>query len=331
MKIKFFQIFFLLIFSLSTLSFAQESTKTQKKDSISAIKDSVTAKKDSTRTAKKDSVVARKDSIVAVKDSITAKKDSTVAVKKDSVAQLPVKPNVSYLKAFWVDGKAIATAPFHWSKWEWIAASAVIGVGVILYTQDGEIQKFVNRNRGSNTNTYLKYGLDPLGSGLYSIPTMVILYGYGAIWKNDKAKETALKSFEAFILTGAVVGIIKELTQRHRPYADDPANPYLWNGPYNLIPDASFPSGHSASAFAVATVLSLSYRKTVWVPILCMTLASLTAVARVVENNHWASDAFIGSAIGVAIGGLVYHGSYKRLEILPTAVGGTGVTLIYHL
>jgi hypothetical protein len=346
MKIKFLFLFFLVGFVVQQSSFAREnttnekkdsvaarkdSTKTARKDSIIARKDSLSARKDSTTAARKDSVITRYDSIIAVNDSITAKKDSTIAVKKDSVAQLPVKADVSYLKAFWVDGKAVATAPFHWNKKEWIIASAVVGVGVLLYTQDGEIQKFVNRNRESTTNTYLKYGLDPLGSGLYSIPTMAILYGYGAIWKNDKAKETALKSFEAFILTGALVGIIKELTQRHRPYADDPANPYLWDGPYTLIPDASFPSGHSASAFAVATVLSLSYRKTIWVPILCMTLASLTAVARVVENNHWASDAFIGSAIGLAVGRLVYHGSYKRLEILPVSAYGTGVTLIYHL
>jgi membrane-associated phospholipid phosphatase len=54
-------------------------------------------------------------------------------------------------------------------------------------------------------------------------------------------------------------------------------------------------------------------------------------MARVVENNHWASDAFVGSAIGFAIGRLVYHGSYRRLEILPVSAAGQGVSLIYHL
>jgi membrane-associated phospholipid phosphatase len=349
MKNKFLLLFFLVSILVQGSSFARESTaiekkdsvaarkdstKTARKDSIIARKDSISARKDSTTAARKDSVITRYDSIIAVSDSITAIKDSTIAVKKDSVAQLPVKPDVSYLKAYWVDGKAVATAPFHWSYKEWIAASAVVGVGITLYTLDDDIQKLVLRNKGTQTNVYLSYGLDPLGSGLYSIPTLAVLYGYGAIVKNDKAKETALKGLEAFILTGITVQIIKELTQRHRPYTDNPSNPYLWNGPYNLIPGApytSFPSGHSAAAFAVATVLSLSYRKTVWVPIVCMTLASLTAMARVVENNHWASDAFIGSAIGLAIGRLVYQGSYKRLEILPVSAYGTGVTLIYHL
>jgi membrane-associated phospholipid phosphatase len=313
MKTKYLQLFFLLIFGFSVSSFAQEKSDVVKKDSIAQ-------KIDSTNAVKKDSVAQ--------------KKDSTVAVKKDSVALIPVKPNVSYVKSYWVDSKAVGTAPIHWKAWEWIAASGVVAGGITLYALDDDIQKLVLRNKGTNTNAYLRIIFDPLGSGLYSIPTLGILYGYGAIWHNDKAKETSLKGFEAFIITGVVVQIIKELTQRHRPYADEPSNPYLWNGPYNLIPGASFsgfPSGHSAAAFAVATVISSSYRKTVWVPIVCMTLASLTAMARVVENNHWASDAFVGSAIGFAIGRLVYHGSYRRLEILPVSTAGQGVSLIYHL
>lgn len=317
MKTRSLYLFFLLIFGFSAYSYAQESSVKEKKDSIAQ-------KKDST-------IAVKKDSIAQKKDSIAQKKDSTVAVKKDSVALIPVKPNVSYIKSYWVDSKAIASAPFHWRTKEWIAASVVVGGGIILYTYDDDIQKLVLRNKGTNTNAYLRTIFDPLGSGLYSIPSLGILYGYGAIWHNDKAKETSLKGLEAFLLTGVVVQIIKEITQRHRPYADNPSNPYLWNGPFNLIPDASFPSGHSAAAFAVATVISYSYKNLIWVPIICYSLASLTAMARVVENNHWASDAFVGSAIGFAIGRLVYHGSYRRLQILPISAVGQGVSLIYHL
>ncbi len=318
MKTRSFYLIFLFIFGFSAISLSQEKSNAEKKDSISAKKDSISAKKDSTISAKKD--------------SIAQKKDSTIAVKKDSVALIPVKPNVSYIKSYWVDSKAIASAPFHWSKKEWIAASVVVGGGIILYTFDDDIQKLVLRNKGTNTNAYLRTIFDPLGSGLYSLPSLGLLYGYGAIWHNDKAKETSLKGLEAFLLTGVVIQIIKEMTQRHRPYADYPSSkPYSWNGPYNLVPDASFPSGHSAAAFAVATVISYSYKNLIWVPIICYSLATLTAMARVVENNHWASDAFVGSAIGFAVGRLVYHGSYRRLEILPVSAAGQGVSLIYHL
>lgn len=262
-----------------------------------------------------------------------AKNDSAERAK-DSLARLPVKLNSSYLVSYWTNTKSIATAPFHWSAGEWIAVSAVTTAGIILYTQDGNIQDLVERNKSTSLNKDLGYILDPLGSGLYSLPTLAILYGYGAIWKNDKAKETSLKGFEAFILTGITVQIIKELTQRHRPYADTPPDPRAWNGPYNLLPGTaytSFPSGHSAAAFAVATVISSSYYKTVWVPIVCYSLASLTAIARVVENNHWATDAFFGSAIGFAIGRLVYHSSHHRLQVLPTSTTSERVVIIYNL
>jgi membrane-associated phospholipid phosphatase len=258
-------------------------------------------------------------------------KDSIVHAK-DSVEPFTVKPDLNYLKSYWVDSKAVISAPFHWKAGEWIAASAIAGSAIVLYTQDAAIQAFVLRNKGPNINSSLKIYLDPFGSGLYSLPTLGLLYGAGSIWKNDKAKSTALKGLEAFIITEVSVQLLKELTQRHRPYADDPSNPYLWNGPHELIPDASFPSGHSACAFAVATVIGSSYSKTIWVPIVCYSLASMTAIARVVENHHWASDAFIGSAIGFAVGRLVYHGGYRHLRILPaTTPAGQGISIILKL
>src|ERR1039457_6343981 len=65
------------------------------------------------------------------------------------------------------DSKKIATSPFHWSKKEWIGASVVVGGGILLYAFDDDIQKLVLRNKGTQTNLYLGYVFDPLGSGLY--------------------------------------------------------------------------------------------------------------------------------------------------------------------
>ena len=51
-------------------------------------------------------------------------------------------------------------------------------------------------------------------------------------------------------------------------------------------------------------------------------LASLTVFARVYDNKHWASDAFLGSAIGYFVGKAVvkYHTaqSNSALKIMPT-------------
>jgi len=59
----------------------------------------------------------------------------------------------------------------------------------------------------------------------------------------------------------------------------------------------AFPSGHSASAFAVATTIADQTDKML-VDILAYSLAASVALARVHVNEHWFSDVFIGSAIG---------------------------------
>ena len=125
--------------------------------------------------------------------------------------------------------------------------------------------------------------------------------------------------------------VLKQLTQRHRPYTDAPPDPYLWDGPFHLTFNTSFASGHAANAFAVATVVATAYSKTIWVPIVCYTFAGLTAASRVYQNDHWFSDVFIGSAIGFAIGRTIMNNHIKKLKVLPVSAVGNGITLVYSL
>jgi membrane-associated phospholipid phosphatase len=201
----------------------------------------------------------------------------------------------------------------------------------VFYTQDALIQKVVQKNQTPFLSNLSYYGFAPWGSGVYSIPALGIMYGVGAIFKNDKARYTSLKGAEAFLLGFVTDQLLKQLTHRHRPYQDDPPNPSLWDGPFQPISNTSFASGHSTAAFAVATVIATSYAKTVWVPILCYTLAGLTAASRVYNNDHWFSDVFVGSAMGFAIGRTIANNHIKKLKVLPISHIGTGVMLVYQL
>jgi membrane-associated phospholipid phosphatase len=278
--------------------------------------------------AQVDTIPPKRLQEIATDDSIPAKPLSSIPKDERTPSIVPDK---GYFKSYLTDTRDIVISPARWNKYQWIAVSGVIVLGVVFYTQDAAIQKVVQKNQAFYLNDISNYGLERLGSGLYTIPALGLLYGVGAIIKNDKARYTALKGVEAYLLAFVFDQALKQLTHRHRPYQNDPPNPYIWEGPFVMPSNSSFASGHSASAFAVATVVATAYSKTVWVPVLCYTFAGLTAASRVYQNDHWFSDVFIGSAIGFAIGRTIMNNHIKKLKVLPVSPTGAGVTLIYQL
>lgn len=233
-----------------------------------------------------------------------------------------------YIKSYLTDARDIAISPVQWNTYQWIGATAVIGTTVLLFTQDASIQKWVQGKNTPSLDKVSKYLFEPVGSGLYTLSAMGILYGCGLICRNDQAKLTALKGVEAFILAGLASQIVKHLSHRHRPFQDEPPNPGIWEGPLHGFDYTSFPSGHAATAFAIAAVVATSYKQSIWVPIVCYTLATGAALSRVYDNDHWASDVLIGSAIGFAIGKLVV-GNERKLKVLPVSPTGPGISLVY--
>jgi membrane-associated phospholipid phosphatase len=65
-----------------------------------------------------------------------------------------------------------------------------------------------------------------------------------------------------------------------------------------LTNGGSFPSGHSASAFAVATVISERYREHRWIPWVAYGAAAFLSLSRLPSQAHFPSDIFIGAALG---------------------------------
>ena len=93
----------------------------------------------------------------------------------------------------------------------------------------------------------------------------------------------------AFVVTYGM----KYLVDRQRPYDRWPGRVY----PYSHESSPSFPSGHTASAFALATSLSLKYPK--WYVIAPSALwACSVGMSRMNEGVHYPSDVLAGAAIG---------------------------------
>ncbi|MBS1571278.1 MAG: phosphatase PAP2 family protein [Bacteroidetes bacterium] len=69
----------------------------------------------------------------------------------------------------------------------------------------------------------------------------------------------------------------------------------------------SFPSGHTAEAFAGATMVSMEYGKRYkWVPYAAFGTASVVGAFRIANNRHYLSDVLFGAGLGILSTKLAY-------------------------
>jgi len=120
-----------------------------------------------------------------------------------------------------------------------------------------------------------------------------------------KGKNTFRDQAALFVISTAFsqvsVGILKRSSNRERP---------------NRLNDYSFPSGHSATAFANAEFLSQEYGdQSVWYTIGGYGVATATSVLRLYKDYHWFSDVIAGAGFGVLSTKFAYlvYPSVKRM------------------
>ncbi|WP_315824584.1 phosphatase PAP2 family protein [Paraflavitalea speifideaquila] len=75
----------------------------------------------------------------------------------------------------------------------------------------------------------------------------------------------------------------------------------------------SFPSGHTTTAFAIASVFAHRYNNRPSIVIASYTLATLVGLSRMTENRHWGSDILAGGLLGYLCGTAVVKNYEKRL------------------
>lgn len=116
-----------------------------------------------------------------------------------------------------------------------------------------------------------------------------------------KDKRGALQLAKAYGATMAVVYVLKPIVDRQRPDGGS----------------ESFPSGHSASAFAGAAFLQRRYGWSYGVP--AYAVATFVAWSRVESKRHWTSDVIAGGAMGIA-SNLVFTHRLSKLTVQPAVV-----------
>ena len=128
------------------------------------------------------------------------------------------------------------------------------------------------------------------------------LFIWGLIRRNSYAWQTGLLAAEAAANAEILAISMKHADRRMRPIEVGPDGDFLhtWFNTKNLAIDGSgcFPSGHTAAAFAVATVFAERYTN---FRRLAFGLAGIIGVSRLIARAHFPSDVFFGAALGYSI------------------------------
>jgi undecaprenyl-diphosphatase len=128
----------------------------------------------------------------------------------------------------------------------------------------------------------------------YLLGVILLLFG-------GRQKFVALESGAVAVAVGILLfKLLKNASHRTRPCQ---LEPHCWSA--ILPPDRfSFPSGHSITAFAVATCIGLYYPQ---LSDLLLFIAVCVAASRIILGMHFLSDVVAGSLMGAGLG----FGAYR--------------------
>ena len=177
--------------------------------------------------------------------------------------------------------KTIANQKFNYKPL--LVPSALIGYGIVglgnnkIKQLNIDIRDKILENGGQTTkvDNYLQY-----------IPALSVyaLNNLGIKGKNNLKERTVILGTSMLMVFGSV-SILKKMTKVERP---DGSN------------TQSFPSRHTALAFAGAEFLYQEYKEqSVWYGVSGYVVASATGVLRMYNNKHWFTDVVAGAGFGI--------------------------------
>lgn len=160
-----------------------------------------------------------------------------------------------------------------------------------ISAQSGEVKLLDRINPPRPTSDLWRGVTNSVGPVAVLTPVTMLSSGY---IKKDKAlQKEGWKAVGSVAINVIVTQSLKKIVGRQRPYNEYPG----FISYYHFEKDSSFPSGHTSNAFAVATTLSLTYKK--WYVIAPAYLWAVgNGYARLYLGQHYPTDILAGAAVG---------------------------------
>jgi membrane-associated phospholipid phosphatase len=285
------------IFALTILFFAAGSvanaqSATQDNSTLNGAKDSVAA------------LDAPPLDAAPVEESSSLRDPQQPAKNRKPPDQCGVTSAKQCVKDFLNDQKAMWTSPLHIKPKdaEWLLPiAAATAVSINFDAQE-------NMTLGvSHSRDVISRRLTDIGSPYALVGFAATAYLIGHFTHNENARETGVLSAEALADTALITEVLKYATNRQRPFEGNGRGDFYPDGFNNYPAGLSFPSGHAASAFAVAKIISDETRGHTWLHLGLYALAATIGAARITGHEHFPSDVLVGGTFGYLIGGYIYH------------------------
>ena len=241
---------------------------------------------------------------------------ATIAPSENSTAALPDTPSASAAansrslgstlgtigKTIGEDELNIIKSPFSVNALKWDAL--FLSATGVLIANDESVAYQVSpswHNTSINISDAGVYGLGAVAGGILVT---------GLVTHNEHATETGIKSAEASVDSVILYAALKAILARQRPYTG-PGEGKFFSGNWTA---GSFPSGHAAFAWTLATVMARQYPN--WpMRILMYGVATAVSTTRVTGGEHFPADVFAGSVLGFGVG--TYVARQDRSKALP--------------
>jgi hypothetical protein len=223
---------------------------------------------------------------------------------------------------------AVWTAPFDASGPDLLTALMVLGVGTAMSPIDDDVDRWAVRNRDSRFFTdvlkpFRKDG-DLYGGGMLA-PVAGAAYVVGIITKKQGMRDAILGCGATWLSNNMLRHqIIYRFIGRERPDSTrgedanwpqaEPGDQYNFQlndfdgAPWGMH---SFPGGHIANIMGCASFFNHRFKWGFVEPIL-YGVAGAVLLARTADRAHWASDQWVGTVFGFAVGKEVAHQQLRR-------------------
>jgi membrane-associated phospholipid phosphatase len=218
------------------------------------------------------------------------------------------------------------------------SAAALAGTGV-LSIFDKRIAHFTQTSsiQGSSTRHDVVNDLTHVNETTLT-EASIVAYAVGRLSHSNTIADVAVHTGESVVLTSVISQIIRGPLGRTRPsVSPDDQYHFQFGKGFTHFDNRSFPSLHSATAFAAATAIVGEIHErdpnaSWFVAPALYAGAAIPGLTRMYLDQHWASDVVSGAFVGILLGSRVVHyaHTHKRnkldrfllgTKVAPTANG----------